>query len=107
MNPSVFVEGTINFVDFFITMSNIAATCFAFELFTKKLIQEVIRSFPLKLKICLTNEEIGKSLSSILIKDTNPLDTEFYVTFIKPANEECTKRWSDFYFQRSTIYLFF
>lgn len=67
--------------------------------------QKVIRSFPLKLKICPTNEEIGKCLSSILIKDTNPLDAEFYVTFIKPINQDCTKRWSDFDFQRSTIYV--
>lgn len=69
--------------------------------------QKVIRSFPLKLKICLTNEEIGKCLSSILIKDTNPLDEEFYVIFIKPINQECAKRWSGFDFQRSTIYFFF
>lgn len=72
-----------------------------------KLMQKVIRSFPLKLKICLTNEEIGKCLSSILIKDTNPLDDEFYVIFIKPINQECTKRWSDFDFQKIyNIYIF-
>lgn len=50
----------------------------------KKLTQKVIRSFPQKLKICHTNEEIGKGLNSILIKDANPLEADFYVTFMNP-----------------------
>ena len=36
------------------------------------------------LKICHINEEIGKCLNSILIKDAKPLEADFYVTFMKP-----------------------
>ena len=36
------------------------------------------------LKMCHINEEIGKCLNSILIKDAKPLEADFYVTFMKP-----------------------
>lgn len=48
----------------------------------KDLAQRVIRRFLQKLNICHTNEEIGKRLNSILIKDANPLEADFYVTFM-------------------------
>ena len=43
---------------------------------------KVIRHFSQKLKNCHINEEIGKCLNSTLIKDANPLEVDFYVTFM-------------------------
>ena len=52
--------------------------------FSRRNRHKVIRSFSQMLKMCHINEEIGKCLNSILIKDAKPLEADFYVTFMKP-----------------------
>lgn len=57
----------------------------------KKLLEVFLHKF----KICHTNEEIGKCLNSILIKDANPLEADFYMAFMKPfknVKEKCNER---------------
>lgn len=72
-------------MDFFsLLQSNALTTCISFELLTKVLTQKIIRSFSKTLKICHTNGEMGQSLNSILIKEANPSEADFYVTFLNP-----------------------